>query len=376
MTKPRLHTGLRLLASAGALALLAAGVLTAPGQTAAAAPDTGYGATTAPADYEGFVGQFNMFGSVGHYGQAEDIVWAIGSSVRDRGPLALALQEVCENQIEALADDLKGYGYVFEPAWAESADSADPDNGNREPARCRDVPGQEAKGEVPPRYGNAVLIQEGHGFSAQGDAGVGRFDLGSTNVTEYRSMVCTPSDELAMAVCSTHLTNGQDKEAETTREGEVQEAADRIRDNYDAGSVVLGADLNMEPNEASMSSLYHPDYYSTLLGPDAGQGYLRELMSECGNEMNFVCRGGASTFGAVHGGTGQRTAEPDRQYDYLFATPNVQVTDSRVTQPSQNCANPAHGVLREDVDPRLASNEFISCSDHEILWARISVNSP
>lgn len=273
------------------------------------------------------------------------------------------MQEVCENQIEAIAGDLDGYGYVFEPAWAEEAGT----DGDRKPVRCRDVPGQESDGEGP-RFGNAVLFREDGGFAGKDDPAVGRFDLHSFGVSEYRSMVCTPSQELDLAVCSTHLTSGDHPEV---REAEVQEAADRIREHYGDGSVILGADLNMQPDEPAIDYLYHPDYDHPEWTEYPGEGHLRALMSECGDRMDAECREGAPTFGAVDSTTRQRTGDPGRQIDHLFASTDMTVDTSQVTRPAQTCDNPVHGVDHEDVPDELAQQETISCSDHEMLWAGV-----
>jgi hypothetical protein len=58
----------------------------------------------------------------------------------------------------------------------------------------------------------------------------------------------------------------------------------------------------------------------------------------------------------------KRCGEPDRKIDYLFASPAIEVQGSWVTSPSTNCDNP---------DPM--GPAAISCSDHELLWAEVSV---
>ena len=91
------------------------------------------------------------------------------------------------------------------------------------------------------------------------------------------------------------------------------------------------------------------------------------------NDLHHSCREGEPTHGAVNGGSGQRNGTPSRQIDYLFATLNVFVEDSRVTAPSTNCSNPVHGIEHPDIPEGREDHETISCSDHEMLWVEVAV---
>lgn len=65
----------------GALLLVSAGLL-APTSAASAAPDPDESDTPAPTAQEDVVGQFNLWGSVAHYGRTEGLVTAVGDVPR------------------------------------------------------------------------------------------------------------------------------------------------------------------------------------------------------------------------------------------------------------------------------------------------------
>ncbi|MBE3001027.1 endonuclease/exonuclease/phosphatase family protein [Nocardiopsis sp. HNM0947] len=368
MSVEGVRAGLRSLAAVAGAVIVAAGTAAHTDRPAAAEADPG-GVQAPPRD-EAVVGQLNLWGSVAHYGQVEGPVSAVAAEVRAHEPLALTLQEACENQVEALAADLDGYGYVFEPVRSPEVTTG----GEREPMRCRGIPGQEAQESdaEQPRFGNAVLVRQDAGFAEQGDPDVGRFDLGTTGERERRTMVCTPSQDRGLAVCSTHLSAG---EVPDVREAEVRVAADRIQEHYGDGTAVLGGDLNMQPHEAAIDFLYHPAYDHPEWTEYPGQGHLRHLMSTCGDRMSAECREGAATFDGVDSAR-QHTRTPERQLDHLFASTDVAVRGSRVTEPPQGCDNPVHGVDHEEVPDEVAEQETISCSDHEMLWAQIGLPQP
>lgn len=366
------HIRPRSLATAGVLALLSTGMVASSATSAASAPEGNHQGAQSSAlqpSYDGIFGQFNMWGSVGHWGETEGLVESIGASVRSREPVALALQEVCENQIEALAADLKGYDYVFEPAWDEPRATEDPGNENRRPTECRGIPGEGDDAALQPRYGNAVLFREGLGFATD-DGKVGRYDLGTFHGDnpEYRTMVCTSSTELNTAVCSAHLSAGSGKYENANRTIETRNVAYYANAFFGDHSLIIGADLNTEPDDELTDLLYHEDYH------DGSTGQYRELMSDCLNQMSPYCKRGDPTLGAVDSDTHQRSGDPGRKFDYLFASTNVEEENWAVTQPSENCPNPVYENEYLDADDaELAQWETMSCSDHEMLWATVHV---
>jgi endonuclease/exonuclease/phosphatase family metal-dependent hydrolase len=160
--------------------------------------------------------QLNMCGNVCNHGGLA-VVRNLEETIATRRPVAVTLNEVCENQYDRLAADLDAYRGRF--------DATGPICGNGA------------------RYGNAVLAR-----ASDVDL-IGSWPLPDLSGGETRRLMCVRSDGLA--VCVTHISYLQaDIAAQIDAVAAILDGLDR------AGAVVLGGDLNTDPADPRLGPLY------------------------------------------------------------------------------------------------------------------------
>ncbi|WP_159052059.1 endonuclease/exonuclease/phosphatase family protein [Streptomyces niveiscabiei] len=262
------------------------------------------------------IGQFNMAGGHAEYGpKGDEVPDALVRSVDDRRPAFMTLSEACRDWNARLESQLPDYTVVFHPVT----------NGSGQIAQCKH----------PSDFGNAVLFRDDLGFDAATAVPHG---LESPVGYEQREMLCVRSDSRRLAVCSAHLTVGDDRPHLDARRHEAAVAARILATEYAGYTRFLGGDLNDDPLSGATDNFYHPDYRR-----DA-HGQFKEIDSPCGNEMKagfwirslppvwIWCRSGEST-------------HSQGKIDYLFVEPSLRVA----------WADATHATY----------------SDHDPLWAGI-----
>ncbi|WP_165989305.1 endonuclease/exonuclease/phosphatase family protein [Streptomyces sp. YIM 98790] len=221
--------GLRAAVVALALALLTAAPAAArppvPPEAAVTEPPA---AAAASATVAGMVGTYNIYGNVGHRGDAGPWIDEEAARLHAVAPpgdwFSLALQEVCHNQGTALARATGMHGVFYDTGTT-----------------C-------ANGE---RYGNVILTRRAplrtyqYTFPTQ---------IGGP---ERRGAVCAVFRGILgdVVTCSVHLESG----SEEVRTAQAREFLDwepggRPLDDYAA--VLIGGDFNAEPHQATMTPMY------------------------------------------------------------------------------------------------------------------------
>ena len=260
------------------------------------------------------IGTFNMYGNVGHDGDPEPIVPAIVRSVDDREPLFLGLNEVCENQADALADDL-GSGY--EVFFASTPRDVGPINGERDP----NDPSQWITCENGARFGNAIVYRTDFADDMQ----EAELDLESPpGGRDYsRTSPCVSSAAKQVVFCTAHL-DAHDGDA---RETEATNLRQGMADEYAGYTTMLGGDLNDTPDSGTLDNFYDPRY-----GGDA-KGHLKEVDSI--DALPWNCREGETTHGWSWGPFGSR-----KKLDYVFVSDDVEIGWSDATHSDDSDHDP------------------------------------
>ncbi len=289
----------RVLARTAALAM---SVLAIPAATATQA--------CAASDYT--IGQFNMAGGNATYGEPgdkapDDLV----SSVNDRKPMWLTLQEFCADWNKRLEDKLPEYKIVFNVVKKSKKGSTAQCGGNGK-----------YKGKHPSDFGNSILFRKDFGFGP-----LERTDLESSASLEQREMLCIKAPAKKVVVCTIHLSNGDDKEHYQSRNGEAAAARKKLAEEYAGYQVFLGGDLNDDPMSKVTDNFYQQGYGS------GAHGNYKEVDSPCGNRIQPSCRSGHPTSNAT-------------KIDYIFVSPSVKV--------------------------RWATVGKAKHSDHNLLWSGVS----
>ncbi|WP_203991777.1 endonuclease/exonuclease/phosphatase family protein [Sphaerisporangium rufum] len=266
-----------------------------------AVPVTRVAAVTATGATARQVGTFNMAGGHGTYGalgdQAPD---ALVTSVQERGPAFVTLQETCRDWTERLDARLPGYSVRFDPVQT----------GGGATARCRHASD----------FGNAVLYRDDLGIDA-----ATAHPLESPAGYEQREMLCVRSTAASLAICSAHLTNGDDQPQLDARRHEASVAAGILAGQYAGYTVFLGGDLNDDPMSGMADNFYDSGY-----GRGA-RGRFKEVDSPCGNTITertgswplyTYCRDGEATFDDWVTEEGSPTGQ---KFDFIFVTRALQV---------------------------------------------------
>lgn len=215
------------------------------------------GASGAPArTYR--IWHWNIAGSVVHQGAvANGLIPATTSSIVNRNPDFVSLNEVCFKQYEALKAALVGAGWPQDKRnFARFAQTRAPEKGV-----CG---GSET-------FGNVLLSKRPLGASRQ-------YALPTDGTRETRKMLCAPpTAQPRMKFCTVHIT------ANTASTGGVPNNVrqlDRVRTLLDgfhrAGQTyVLAGDLNAQPHQARLNPFYAPSV-NTAANPD-NTGVHREV---------------------------------------------------------------------------------------------------
>jgi endonuclease/exonuclease/phosphatase family metal-dependent hydrolase len=181
--------------------------------------------------------QFNMCGNACNHGELAVVRNLERTIVADR-PVAVTLNEVCENQYDRLRADLAGYAGRFDPTGPRCG------NGTR--------------------YGNAVLVR-GSGVDL-----VGSWQLPNPGADETRRLLCVrgrPAGADALVVCVTHISFVAGNIAP-----QIDAVAAIVRGLRTAEPVLLGGDFNTGPGDARLNPVYSNRY-------DAGTGAFTEADS-------------------------------------------------------------------------------------------------
>ena len=260
------------------IAVLAMGVLAVPAGTTMPA----YAAT----DYT--IGQFNMAGGNNQYGKLGlEAADALVRSVTDRKPTWLTLQETCADWNGRLESKLAEYGMVFNAVKRSKGGAA---------AQCKHA--------TP--FGNSILFRKDFGFEPPDRKQV--YDLQSPSGMEQRELLCIKAPSKKVAVCTVHLTNGNNKEQLQARRHEAEVARKNLAEKYAGYQIFLGGDLNDDPLSAVTDNFYHATYGS------GAHGSYKEVDSPCGNTPSgrTGCRSGHPTHG-------------NSKIDYIYVSPSVKI---------------------------------------------------
>jgi endonuclease/exonuclease/phosphatase family metal-dependent hydrolase len=199
---------------------------------------------------------WNVAGNALHAGSVTDgLVDAVVASVLASGAGFASLNEVCEQQYEAVGTRLREAGWPADPQASSAfhATLAGPDVCAGRPA------------------GLAV-------FSARPVAAVEAFPLPHDGSPEQRALLCVAvRDPAGLRFCTTHVTtSGEVSPASGRPHNEAQLAAvlDHVEAAHAAGdTVVLAGDLNAQPHYRRLDPWYAP----RTAGSGGGRGSYREL---------------------------------------------------------------------------------------------------
>jgi len=271
------------------LAALPARSGAAPG--AAAVPDAG----ASPGHY---VGTFNIYGNIGHRGDAGDWIRDEADAVRDLVPggmdrwLFIGLQEVCEAQGERFAREF-GMRIAFVDTGTDCVDGGP--------------------------YGNAVLFHSAVRMLPPALL-PGPDDRGGE-----RGIVCAvvraPADRERpgppVTACSTHLSVGRAKDRERQAQTEFIHddwKPDGVHRLGAEGQVVLAGDLNAPPAARELDVLYGGADEAD--GPrEAGPPYAAPTYDD-GRKLDYLFTWGPRNSGRWHGTGIRRTARSDHHFYY------------------------------------------------------------
>jgi endonuclease/exonuclease/phosphatase family metal-dependent hydrolase len=213
--------------------------------------------------------QFNMCGNACNHGGSA-VVGNLERTIAADRPVAVTLNEVCENQYDQLRRDLPGY--------AGSFDATGPRCGNGT------------------RYGNAVLVR-GSGLEV-----LGSWQLPNPAGDETRRLLCVrgqPAGATALVVCVTHISFVAGNIA-----AQIDAVAGFVRGLPGGEAIVLGGDFNTDPGDARLNPVYSNRY-------DAGTGAFTEADSAASHSRMRMARGSAAD--GVNETTFART-----KLDYIF----------------------------------------------------------
>ncbi|MGE5831152.1 MAG: endonuclease/exonuclease/phosphatase family protein [Micromonosporaceae bacterium] len=255
--------------------------------------------------------QYNLCGNACNSGGL-GIVTDVERSIRQAGPFAVILNELCENQYAELEAGLALYAGRFDPTGP----------------RCRNG--------AP--YGNAILARV-----TEVDL-VGSWLLPSPVRDETRRLMClqTPEEAASVVVCVTHLSNEDGNVGP-----QVQAVAEILNGLPDQPTIVLGGDFNVDPADPRMDPLYSACYRT-------GTGRFREADSPgCASRATLNRRHGSDVINEHTYG--------QHKFDYVFlsegrwSTPEADVARSPNGR-SDHAALWATVALTEPRPPRTLSS--------------------
>ncbi|MFD9445703.1 endonuclease/exonuclease/phosphatase family protein [Streptomyces sp. NPDC060006] len=288
--RTRRRGGARAIATALMCVLVALPARSGAAPDRAAAPKTDRGL---------YVGTFNIYGNIGHRGDAGDWIKDEADAIRDLTPggmdrwLFIGLQEVCKSQGERFAREL-GLRSAFVDTGTKCAD------------------GQP--------YGNAVLFHSAVRILPPA------LLPNPDNRSGERGIICavvrapghTDGPGPYVTACSTHLSVG------VTKDGERAAQTAFIREDWKPdgvhvlgadGPVVLAGDLNAPPDAREMDVMYS-GRSSEASGPrESGPRYARPTYDD-GRKIDYLFAWGTRGSARWHGTGVRRTVNSDHSFYY------------------------------------------------------------
>jgi endonuclease/exonuclease/phosphatase family metal-dependent hydrolase len=202
------------------------------------------GGTAAQAGQQGMdfdVLHLNIWGHVGNADSEEEVqalVDNLTDLVHDRQPDLVSLNEVCKSQADGLRESLAGEYQVYASlAWW--------------PAVQKPACGGE--------FGRAILVRDE--LTKDSKAFAKQLPVDEERDLAKRPIVCLAMEPLRTLFCSTHLTAGSSDAVDQERALQVEKIhATFAPYNARDWNIILGADMNMRPNDPNLDSIYEPSY--------------------------------------------------------------------------------------------------------------------
>ncbi|PKV83053.1 endonuclease/exonuclease/phosphatase family protein [Streptomyces sp. TLI_146] len=227
--------------------------------TGLAWPQVAAAGAARPAATAEIIGQFNMAGGNSeHGGTGDEAADALVRSVKDRRPAFMTLQETCADWVARLKSQLADYSVAFHPVQQRAG-------------------GPNSTCVHPSDFGNGVLVRNDLGFADPDHPDI--HPLQSPPDFEQREMQCLRSPSRALAVCTAHLTVGNDGKHLRARRHEASVAQGILATEYAGYTHFLGGDLNDDPLSGATDNFY-------ALGYGRGaHGEFKEVGSPCRNDI-------------------------------------------------------------------------------------------
>ncbi|MFS8204035.1 endonuclease/exonuclease/phosphatase family protein [Streptomyces sp. CWNU-52B] len=252
-----------------------------------------------------YVGTFNIYGNIGHRGDAGDWIRDEADAVRDltRGDvdrwLFIGLQEVCRSQGERFAREL-GLRSAFVDTGTDCADGQPYGNTLLFHSALRILP-------------PALLPDPDH---RGGERGIICAVLPVPGARGDQGESAGPAPPVT--ACSTHLSVGG------TRDGERAAQTAFIRDDWKPdgthtlgaeGPVVLAGDLNAPPDARELDVLYGGDADEASGPRESGPPYTRPTYDD-GRKIDYLFGWGGRDSGRWHCTGTRRTVNSDHSFYY------------------------------------------------------------
>ncbi|SFC48531.1 Metal-dependent hydrolase, endonuclease/exonuclease/phosphatase family [Streptomyces aidingensis] len=248
-------------------------------------------AAAEPVAVTGMIGTYNIYGNVGHRGDAgtwiEEEAERLHAIAPPGGWFSLALQEVCHNQGAALAAATGMHGTFYDTG-----------------VTC-------ANGE---RYGNVILTRSAplrthtYTFPTQ------------TGREEKRGAVCAvfPAILGEVVTCSVHLESGSE-EVRAAQAAELMAWQPGGRPFEDYAAALIGGDLNAEPHHATVTPLYQAAEEA-----DGPRDAWRHATHDDGRKLDYLFTTGTSS--NTHWRTTATTAVATPHSDHLIYASRLDCT--------------------------------------------------
>ncbi|MEU6032277.1 endonuclease/exonuclease/phosphatase family protein [Streptomyces tauricus] len=272
-------------------------VLVALPARSGAAPEAAASAPSTGRDH--YVGTFNIYGNIGHRGDAGDWIGEEADAVRDLTLgdmdrwLFIGLQEVCKAQGERFAREL-GLRSAFVDTGTKCADGQPYGNTLLFHSAVRILP--------PALLPNPDGRGGERGIICAVVRAAGRPDLAGPPVT----------------ACSTHLTVGAAKDAERRAQtGFIHDdwKPDGIHRLGATGPVVLAGDLNAPPDAPELDVLYSGNGSEASGLRESGPSYVRPTYDD-GRKIDYLFSWGEGASGRWHCTGARRTVNSDHSFYY------------------------------------------------------------
>jgi endonuclease/exonuclease/phosphatase family metal-dependent hydrolase len=216
------------------------------------------------------VWHWNIAGNTMHQGSTTDgLIDVMADSIMLNNADVVSVNEICQTQYDALLAALQSRGWPIDPM------------------NC-------SRFAVARMAGTGVCQQTAYGIALFSKAPLGTADvvaLTDANASERRQLLCAPLvDRPHTWLCTTHLTNDAAYTA-----SQVQEVRMKLATYLSVGgTVIVAGDLNLEPNNAALDSVYSSNVQTSVNGNNGGA--YRELDdADSSNCLGY----GEQTFGGV-----------------------------------------------------------------------------